>query len=211
MFIIPFCVIGMLYYTHIFLKWNEARHGTIILDPILQQLPTYDLSMYISNLEIFSGVFTSYYILCENGWQRFEYFWFQFLLISMVKMVSLFVTPLDPPKRIFPLKDIILDTFMKSNKTPIIKDLLFSGHTSFMILCLLEGNPIYIYFYIISLLIMSVMLLINKVHYTIDIIMAPFVTYTIHKLCLEYGIGYVYSVDNYLVNIAWRFNNNYLF
>lgn len=175
MFIFPIAVLLMKIYTK-YLAWNEKRNGVILPDPILPLLPTVNCSVPIAMLEIVTGivVFTTH-----ETWQDVELFWFKFACISYTKILTLYITPLNPPIDVIPLSDTLLDTVIFKNDKAHVKDLMFSGHTAFMVLCALEITHVTLKFWTtIAAICMAIMLLVTKNHYTIDVIISPFVVYT---------------------------------
>ena len=84
----------------------------------------------------------------------------------------------------------------------IQKDLFFSGHTSFMFLCFLQSPSTNIYvrcMYFGAVVLMAVMLLLNRVHYTIDVFVAPLIVYAIHCFVNRHLVDWVFRVDDFLM------------
>lgn len=175
-----------IYFSRYFLKWNEKRPGKIIDDPILVQLPNFNCSDYICFLEVFTGAHSCIAIFNENGFSYVEILCFKFAIITLFKMLTLYLLPMQPPHDFIPLSDLVLDTLMDTTHTPMSKDLFFSGHVSFMALCTL--NMITRTGQLLGLcgtIAMALMLMINRIHYTIDVVIAPFVVFTIDH-CINY-------------------------
>jgi hypothetical protein len=206
MWIISVCLFGMTLFTKYFLQMNERRESKLVQlnDPLLQYIPTHNMSTTIACLEIFTGLVTFQHIYTRFGWFAYEMFWFKFMIISYIKVITLWLVPLAPPTTVKPLKDTFIDTFMGTTKKPLTKDLFFSGHTSFMVASLMSGNSEYVLFYWLAVLLMSVLLLINHVHYSIDIFIAPFVVFTVYTLSetflLENRLEYV---DRYMTDFLF--------
>ena len=164
-----------------FLKWNEDREGSIVLDPLIKYIPRIDCSVFITLTELMTGICCFFIV----GWETFEIMVLKFALTLLVKNIMLFLMPMNPPKGIIVLHDPITDYYMNTVDKPLTKDLFFSGHTSFMSLCMFEAFIVYpiagIIMFIMTFL-MGIMLLMNRVHYTIDIIAAPFIVFTMKNM-----------------------------
>ncbi len=98
-------------------------------------------------------------------------------------MLSISLVPLEPPSGLIPLKDPISSIFYGGTQVFIKKDLFYSGHTSiqFLIfLCLKNRTE-----KIVSLLAtvsIACFVLIQHIHYTIDVIAAIAFTYVIYRI-----------------------------
>ena len=93
--------------------------------------------------------------------------------------MSLF--PLNPPVGLVPLSDPFLKPFYGSNV--ITKDLFFSGHTGsvFLIFLILRKKWEKI-FALVATILVGILLLIQHIHYTIDVIFAPVFVYVVYFL-----------------------------
>jgi hypothetical protein len=204
MFILPLCLIFLCLHGQVFLKWNERRPGVVLNDPVLAYLPNRNMSFHITLLDTIIAACSFYQIYLNNNWQAYEVFWAKFTITMFFKMVTLFLTPLNPPIGYIPLPDVFLDTIMQTHDEPLGKDLFFSGHTSFAVLALLYA-PEYQVIYLLSLFCTATMLLINRVHYTVDVIMAPFVVYTVHSLMDKYLTNYIINLDQSIIDYFQSF------
>jgi hypothetical protein len=93
-------------------------------------------------------------------------------IAGFMRMCTLFVFPLEPSKVIIPLSDPLIDQLFYNNNI-ITKDLFFSGHVATLFLFVLAvPNPLKYVFIVITLLV-AILILIQHVHYTIDILGAP--------------------------------------
>jgi len=91
------------------------------------------------------------------------------------------MVPLDPPVGLIPLSDPVTGIFY--GESNITKDLFFSGHTAtvtLMFLCLQKKNDKIVAF--TAIIILAVLLLVQHVHYTIDILAAPLIVYSLFRL-----------------------------
>ena len=109
------------------------------------------------------------------------YLWaFCFLMIS--RMITISVFPLNPPNNLIPLLDPLINkTFYEG--TFITKDLFYSGHTASMLLisfCI--QNKMLKKITLIAAISIGIMVLLQHIHYTIDVIAVPFFTYVVYWL-----------------------------
>ena len=103
-----------------------------------------------------------------------------YILIAIARMVSMYLTPLDPPPLLIPLED----PFVQSISTGVLtRDLFFSGHTStsFLLYLSATGRKMKLFFLICTILI-GLLVLVQHVHYSIDVVAAPFYAYTCYKI-----------------------------
>jgi len=89
-------------------------------------------------------------------------------------MFTMFVFPLEPPLEIIPLRDPFLECTFYGDQV-LLKDLFFSGHTSNLLLLalIIPYRKLRIVMGVCTVLV-GVMLILQHVHYTIDVIAAPF-------------------------------------
>jgi membrane-associated phospholipid phosphatase len=99
-----------------------------------------------------------------------------FILINLSRFVSIGLIPLNAPADLIPIHDPISNHFYGPKF--ITKDLFFSGHTAamfLMFLCLKKRTDKILA--LLATIIIGISVLIQHVHYTIDVIMAPVITY----------------------------------
>lgn len=153
-----------------YLAYNETRIGYQLYDPILSLITPIDLSQMIFIctysciiIGLICSMTTPENIIKTN---------LAILCLLLFRLVFMYMFPLDPPVGIIPLQDEFLMNRTYANKV-LKKDLSFSGHTaSVAILFYLAENRHVSGALIFMSLVIGSMLIIQHVHYTIDVIAA---------------------------------------
>ncbi|MEN9447982.1 MAG: hypothetical protein RJA25_1272 [Bacteroidota bacterium] len=155
----------------------EQRKGIQIIDPLLTRLPVVDSSTLIFSLT-YSAL--AIFILTNlNNPMRFIKGMQAYTLLLTMRTITIYLVPLEPPIGMIVLKDTVSNFFMNSgNGTYIVKDLFFSGHISAIMLFFLVAENKTIKIILVSLaVVIASLILLQRVHYTMDIIAAPFFSY----------------------------------
>lgn len=166
-----------------FFNYIELRNGYTINDTILANIPSYNLS-----IPIFAIIwFVSFLILVTavTDPSVMILFLWAFIFLSVSRIISISVIPLDPPAHLIPLIDPISNTFYGGKF--LTKDLFYSGHTStqfLMFLCLKKKALKTIA--LLATVSIGIMLLVQHVHYTIDVISAPLFAYINYRMAKYY-------------------------
>ena len=96
-----------------------------------------------------------------------------FSLLLIVRIITISATRLLAPVGLVTLKDPICD-LMYGSKC-ITRDLFFSGHTATLcILYLCSFKKTDKYYILFAIMCVAILLLIQHVHYTVDVVCAPF-------------------------------------
>jgi hypothetical protein len=97
------------------------------------------------------------------------------------RTIAMYLTPLDAPGTLLVLDDPFVQLFGKGDV--LTKDLFFSGHTGtlFLLFLLAENKTLKILFLISTIMVGSAVLL-QHVHYSIDVFVAPFVAYCSYSI-----------------------------
>lgn len=171
-----------LHHFHYLQVWQQ-RHGTQLNDIILNQLPPVDFSVLIFIIEYFTLILVILYLLPTP--ERFLKGVQALLLITFARTMSIYFFSLEPPQGMIHLQDPFANTFLHSKEVFVTKDLFFSGHIATLaLLALLPTNQYIKTWSYIAIVVVSVMLLCQHVHYTLDILFAPVVSFVIYKLVL---------------------------
>ena len=177
-FFILVCILAFLPF---FFQFIEHRNGHRINDQVLNWLKPSDVSIPVFLL-IWSNALLILLSFIKNA-QILLDFIVAYIILTLFRFLSIYFVALDPPIGLIPLKDPLAHSFYGA--TFITKDLFFSGHTStlFLIFLCLDKRKFKI-FSLIGTCIVGFLLLLQHVHYTIDIIFAfPFayISYIIAK------------------------------
>ena len=168
------------------LPYLEQRPEAVsIPDKLLDILPVADMSNVICLLTVAVPALVTYqHFFDGRGVADVELFWLEYALCILIKTFTTFLLPLNVPKGYIPLTDPATHLFSRS-ETIFGKDLFFSGHTVLMYLCCLHVTWYKLLVYS-SMVVLPVLLMINRVHYTIDIAIAPFIGYACHRFVQEF-------------------------
>jgi len=151
----------------------EQRVGVVLADPLLAVLPPVDLTLPIF-LVLYCTLVAALFILARSP-ERFAHALRAYGAMVLVRIVTLWAAPLDPPHGMVLLNDPVASMGPGGALT---RDLFFSGHTATLVLMalILPWRSARIATGCLAI-IMAVMLLLQHVHYTIDIVVAPFVAW----------------------------------
>ncbi|GAA4327708.1 phosphatase PAP2-related protein [Flaviaesturariibacter amylovorans] len=157
-----------------FFQVIEARGGRHIQDPLLKYLGPADVSV-----PIFACIWGVVLLGIRRAVKspRFVYLFLgSYVPLTLLRMATIYMTSLEPPEGLIPLVDPIANRFY--GEEFVTRDLFFSGHTATVFLfayCLPEkwerwlaaaaGTAV------------GVLVLVQHVHYSIDVLAAPFLTY----------------------------------
>ncbi len=108
-----------------------------------------------------------------------------YMLVQFVRLCTLLLLPLDSPANLEPLRDPLLEfTFYKGNC--YTRDLFFSGHVATMAtFYFLEYKPLAKKILLAAAIAMSVMILIQHIHYSIDVVGGWLAAYYCNRLMLN--------------------------
>jgi hypothetical protein len=152
----------------------EKRNGISFNDYLLAWLPAYDLSLFIF-VVIWSMALLTFSRFRQDPSIFLTFLW-GFILINLSRFISIGLFPLNAPADLIPIHDPISNHFYGPKF--ITKDLFFSGHTAamfLMFLCLKKKTDKILA--LIATLFIGIAVLLQHVHYTMDVVMAPVITY----------------------------------
>ncbi len=175
-----FLVLVTLKLVCIFLAFNEGRtSGPQLHDIVLQYLPVADVSTPLFAIT-WICILSTLPVALRTPKKSMIVF-ISILVMSIIRSLTLYFVPLQPPIDIIPLRDTFLEGSFYDNKV-MVRDLFFSGHTA---------NLALLFFLIeikwfktilgICTCVVAFLLLKQHVHYTIDVIAAPFFAYAAYR------------------------------
>ena len=177
----------MLVLTYYFLGYSQGRVGGIVLnDWLLNRLPAMDASIPITFF--MSSVMLIFFLRSITNPNMFITYLIAFVFILITRIITISITELRAPIGLIDLKDPVCDMMYCSRA--ITRDLFYSGHTATLFLFYLcsTKKPDRIYMLIATIAI-GFLVLVQHVHYTIDVVCAPFFAsgcYRLSKKILTY-------------------------
>jgi membrane-associated phospholipid phosphatase len=170
-----------------FLNYVESRNGFSFDDPILELFNPIDLTWFIFIL-IYGSLLTAIVYLFPNA-EKLLFAVQLYTIMVIVRIIAMWLMPLNPPDQMIMLVDPFVE-FFGTGKT-LTKDLFFSGHTATLfILFLSTDNRILKTVFLASTIGVAVSVLLQHVHYSIDVFAALFFTYTCFHI-LNYLKNYI--------------------
>lgn len=158
-----------------FFQFIQKREGKQLNDFILEQIPAGNNSHLIFGIIYLSVIFLLFQLLKQPN--KFVWFAWAFNLETTLRFICIYFIPLNPPYHLVELHDPLAEIFIYGENLAITKDLFFSGHTATMIfVCyfLEQKSQKYIAYFLTFTL--AILLLIQHIHYSIDILGAVFFT-----------------------------------
>jgi PAP2 superfamily C-terminal len=170
---------AIIYSLPFFFAHIQKRKGAVLNDWLLARIPPHDVSVFIFGL---IGAMALLIIIraVKDPSIYITYCW-TMIFVYLVRFVTLSLVALDPPPGLMPLIDPINSFF--AGTIVITKDLFFSGHTATMVmiyLCLEKPTDKRIA--LIAAIAVACLLLVQHIHYTIDVLAAPVVVYACYRL-----------------------------
>ncbi len=154
-----------------FLAFHEVRvenNGWVFKDPVFEILPRINCSVAIFSLTY--GSLILYFILERKKSLFLTKLNLSYALLLVVRMVTLSFVPLKIPESLIYLQDPFLNNLIYPGE--IAADLFFSGHTALIFIFFSISKR---WVFAVLTLIIGVLLIVQRVHYSIDVIAAiPF-------------------------------------
>ncbi|MBS1667438.1 MAG: hypothetical protein JST58_08680 [Bacteroidetes bacterium] len=162
-----------------FFQTIEKREGVALNDWLLNRLPALNVSIFIF-ISIWAIALLCIIRMAQEPPVFIITLW-GYIFLCLMRIASISMVALNPPKDLRALIDPISNFFYGTNF--VTKDLFFSGHTSTMFLfffCLQKKTDKA--FALLGSLVVGFLLLIQHVHYSIDVLAAPFFAYICYWL-----------------------------
>ena len=174
----------------LFLSYVETRNGIGLPDPLLPLLGPFDLKWIVY------GFIYSAFLLALASFALRPFALLVVLrgmtLLILLRVVFLYLLPLDPPPGIIPLADPFLR--MPVVFPPTSRDLFFSWPTAVLTLFgfSAQWRDIRIIFYSAAGVV-SLLLLLQHAHYTLDVLAAPVFAFVAYVVARENSLREVSS------------------
>ena len=162
-----------------FLAYVEERQGVTLADPILELFNPIDLTWLIFGL-IYLSLIVAIYSFAANP-EILLLALQSYSLLVIFRIMVMYSAPLDAPEKLILLNDPFVQLF--GSGEVLTKDLFFSGHTATLFLLFLISDKKYLkIIFLISTILVGIAVLLQHVHYTIDVLAAPFFAYSSYKI-----------------------------
>ncbi|HVW95356.1 MAG TPA: phosphatase PAP2-related protein [Mucilaginibacter sp.] len=161
----------------------EKRHGTLIHDPVLAAITPHNVSALI--FAIIWGMILLIMIRAAYKPSIYIIYCWALIPITILRFITISIVPLEPPTGLIPLTDPLTGVFY--GQALITKDLFFSGHIATMtliFLCLEKRTDKIIGFF--ATLAVAYLLLVQHIHYSIDILTSPGIVYICYRLTRKF-------------------------
>ncbi|MBS1529679.1 MAG: hypothetical protein JSU01_05200 [Bacteroidetes bacterium] len=162
-----------------FFNLIQKRDGILLNDWVLAAIQPHNVSWAIFTIIWGVGLYGLWRAI-EKPTIYITYIW-SLVFVTVLRVLSISLIALDPPRGLVTLSDPLTGIFY--GESNITKDLFFSGHTSILYLaylCVERKNDKVIM--LIATLIVACLLLVQHVHYTVDVVAAFIVVYPVNKL-----------------------------
>lgn len=178
-----------------YLKIFENRHGFVIFDPIHNLIPSVDLSGPIFLLT-WGAVLLVLQFVIPRPLILFQGL-MSFSIMFIARTITIYYVPLEAPQHLIPLIDPVASIFLHGDSTFVKKDLFFSGHTAALVLLIfiVEDKRIKNLLTICAVIVPA-MIVIQQVHYTIDVVAAPVAAFLSFKLAGFIATSVLIRTDN---------------
>ncbi len=167
-------LLAILVYFPFFFDTIQGRNGAVLSDIILERLGPRNMSLPVFMI-IWASTLLIIFRLGTDADLFLVVIW-GYNLLTIARMTCIALISLNPPAGLIPLADPLTNLFYGSRY--ITHDLFFSGHTASVCLIFfcLKGR-IDKYLTGLGTILIGLLLLVQHVHYTIDVLAAPVFTY----------------------------------
>lgn len=167
-----------------FFDFLEAREGPQLRDRLLHLFPSADISWTIFFF-LYTGIAIAMSQLIKLPVQLLIAFE-TYCLVTLLRMLSITLFPLNPPEGYIPLHEPFAQLFVNDHRI-ISKDLFFSGHMATICsLFFALANRRIRYIVLICIAGVALGVLVQHVHYTIDVLFAPVATFACYYISKKF-------------------------
>jgi len=170
----------------IFFQAIERRQGAVLNDWLVGSIPAVNVS-----IPIFICIWSTILLVIIRSLKQPSFFitvLYTYCIISIFRFITISMVELNPPAGLIPLIDPLSNPFY--GKGFVTKDLFFSGHTSTLfVMYLCFDQKIDKYFSLVTSTIVGILVLVQHVHYTIDVLAAPIFAFFALKITKKWIIS----------------------
>jgi hypothetical protein len=178
--ILLFTILGLYPY---FFAFIQEREGPVLNDWLLASIPTVDVSTLVLALISITTILGLFRTL-QSPYLFLVLLW-GYNLMSLSRVITITLVPLSPPIGLTPMTDPLAFPFYGQGGN-ITKDLFYSGHTgTIFLLYLVLKKKWERRVALASTFLIGILLLLQHIHYTIDVVAAPFFVYCLYLLAKE--------------------------
>jgi len=165
------------FHAGIVLPVQEGRSDLVLMpDPLLEWFPFRDTSLPVNLIQHGAHLSFVYAYFFESEVNH-DLFHLTLTCYFFIRSFLLFVCPLRVHPDVFILRDPIQKWILGTEGDPWVHDLISSGHVSICWILSLNGPFLWKPWYWLASFMVGILMLMSKVHYTIDLVIAPFVAY----------------------------------
>jgi hypothetical protein len=165
-----------------FLLYVEIRNGIVLTDIVLDNIKPVDFTWFIFGI-IYLGLFLAIIFLTQHP-LRFLIALQSYTVMIIFRIIAMSLVPLNAPPGMIPLSDPFVQFW--GIHTLLTKDLFFSGHTATLIIFFLVADKKWLkYIFLLGIILIAVFVIIQHVHYSIDVFTAPFFAYGSYKIVFK--------------------------
>jgi len=158
-----------------FLNFVELRAGFSFNDPLLNLFTPIDFTWVIFGL-IYAGLIIAIFFFIKDPYLLLTALQ-SYLVLVIFRSAAMYLLPLNPPADMIPLNDLFVQIF--GSGEILTKDLFFSGHTATLFLLFIVANKRILKVIFLSFaVIVGISVILQHVHYSIDVFTAPFFSYS---------------------------------
>jgi hypothetical protein len=157
----------------------QKKNGKLLDDWLLDIIPARNVSIAIFAI-IWAMILLAINRAMKDPSMYITYCW-TYVFVCAARLTCISFVPLDPPTGLIQLTDPITGIFY--GNSVITKDLFFSGHTAtltLICLCLKRRNDKIVA--TVATVVVAFLLLVQHIHYTIDILAAPVFVYVFYRV-----------------------------
>jgi membrane-associated phospholipid phosphatase len=164
----------ILYFLPGFLDFVESRPGIELPDPLLGLFVPVDVTWLTFSIIYLSVVIGIISFLRDPRQILFAVQ--AYVLLILFRMAAMYLTPFAAPDTIIPLNDPFVQSIASGDI--LTKDLFFSGHTATLFLIfLVEKKFLLKILFLVLTIAVAICVLIQHVHYSVDVLAAPFFSF----------------------------------